>query len=55
MSQYSKLVVAVLGAILIALNQFAGINIGIDAQSMLNFAIPILTSFGVWAVPNATP
>ena len=54
MSKYRKLIVAILGAVIIALSQFAGINIGMEAEALVNFAVPILTAFGVWAAPNAT-
>ena len=52
MGTYSKLIVAVLGAVIIALNQFAGINIGVDAQQIVAYATPILTALGVWKVTN---
>ena len=52
MSKYSKFIVALLGVILMGLKDFAGIDIGITADQILSIAIPILTAFGVWAVPN---
>lgn len=54
MAKYQKLIVAVLGAILVALNELFGIEIGLQAQEILAFAVPILTAVGVWRIPNAT-
>ena len=53
MSKYRKLIVAVLGAVIIAVDQFFGISFGMGAEEMVNFAVPILTALGVWAAPNA--
>ena len=53
MSQYRKLIVAVIGAVIIGLDQFLGLSIGIGAEEIVNFAVPILTAVGVWAAPNA--
>ena len=52
LSRYSKFIVALLGVVLIGLKDFAGIDIGLGADQILSFAIPILTAIGVWAVPN---
>ncbi len=52
MSKYRKLIVAGLAAALIALDQFFGISLAMNAESIVAFAVPILTAFGVWAVPN---
>jgi uncharacterized membrane protein len=52
LAKYSKLIVAIIGAVLIGLDQFFGISIGMDAEQIVGFAVPILTAFGVWAVPN---
>ena len=52
MSKYRKLIVAVLGAILMAADQLMGLSIGIGAEEIVNFAVPILTAIGVWGVPN---
>lgn len=55
MAKYSKFIVAVIGAILSGLAVFFGIDLeskGLDANSILAFAIPILTALGVWGVEN---
>lgn len=52
LSNYRKLIVAVVGAILVALNTFFGIDIAMGADGVMNILIPILTAFGVWAAPN---
>lgn len=54
MSKYRKLIVAVIGAVIIAADQFFGISIGLGAEEIINFAVPILTAVGVWGVPNET-
>lgn len=57
MAKYSKFIVAVLGAVLTGLAVFAGIDLeakGITADTIWNFVLPVLTAFGVWAVPNKT-
>lgn len=52
MSRYRKLIVAVLGAGLIALDTFLGVSIAVGAEQLVDSVVPILTAFGVWAVPN---
>jgi uncharacterized membrane protein len=52
MSKYRKLIVAALGAVIIAVDQFFGVSIGMGAEEIVNFAVPILTAIGVWGVPN---
>jgi len=52
MSKYRKLIVAILGAIIIAVDQFFGLSIGMGAEEIVNFIVPILTAVGVWGVPN---
>ena len=54
MGKYRKLTVAVVGLGLIVLNQFFGVQIGIDAQAIVTFVAPMLTALGVFAVPNET-
>jgi hypothetical protein len=54
MQAYSKLLVALIGAVLIALDQFFNISVAYDAEAVMNVLIPFLTAAGVWAVPNAT-
>ena len=53
MSKYRKLIVAILGVVIIAAQQFGGIDLGLTGDQILTFAVPILTALGVWAVPNA--
>lgn len=52
MQNYRKLIVALIGAAMIAADQFFGISLGFGAEEAMNVLIPILTAFGVWAVPN---
>ena len=52
LAPYRKLLVALIGAVLIALDQFTGFSLGFGAEEAVNVLIPILTAFGVWAVPN---
>lgn len=52
MAKYRKLIVAVLGAAIIAVDQFTGISIGMGAEEIVGFLVPILTAVGVWGVPN---
>lgn len=52
MQKYRKLMVALIGAILVALNTFFGIDIAMGADGVMNVLVPILTAFGVWAAPN---
>ena len=54
MQKYAKFGVAMSGAILIAINEFAGINIGVEAATVWNVVVTVLTAVGVFAVPNAT-
>ena len=53
LSRYNKFIVAIIGVILIGLKDFAGFEVGVTADQIMSFAIPILTAIGVWAVPNA--
>lgn len=55
MSKYRKLIVAVIGGVLMALDDLAGISIALDAEAIVQVLIPILTAIGVWAAPNAEP
>ncbi len=52
LSRYNKFIVAIIGVILIGLKDFAGFEVGVTADQIMSFAIPILTAIGVWAVPN---
>lgn len=49
---YRKLLVAVIGAGLIALDQFTGLSLSFGAEEVVNVLVPVLTAFGVWALPN---
>jgi hypothetical protein len=55
MAKYSKLIVAVIGAIIVAVQIFLGIDLaaqGVSAEAVMTILVPLLTAFGVWAVPN---
>lgn len=52
LANYRKLLVAVIGVVLIAVDQFTGFSLGFGAEEVMNVLIPILTAVGVWAVPN---
>ena len=53
MQQYRKLIVALIGAAIIAVDTFTGFSVGLGAETVMTFLIPILTAIGVWTVPNA--
>jgi hypothetical protein len=53
LSQYRKLIVAIIGAAIIALDQFLGVSVSYDAEAVMGVLIPFLTAAGVWAVPNS--
>lgn len=52
MGKYRKLLVAVLGAALVAVNTFFGFEVGFTAEGAANVLIPILTAAGVWGARN---
>lgn len=52
MNRYRKLIVAVLGAALIALDDLFGFSLAYNAEQIVDILIPVLTAFGVWGVPN---
>ena len=52
MSKYRKLIVAVLGAVIIAVDQFFGVSVGFDAEQIVTTVIPLLTAVGVWRASN---
>ena len=55
MGKYSKLIVAALGAGIIAVQTFLGIDLaakGVTAEAIMTVLVPVLTAFGIWAVPN---
>lgn len=55
MAKYSKLIIAVLGAVIVAVQTFLGIDLagqGVSAEAVMAILVPLLIAFGVWAVPN---
>ena len=57
MSQYNKLIAALVGALLIGLNTIFGIGdgasiFGISADQIVNTVVAVLTAVGVFAVEN---
>ena len=54
MAKYRKLIVALIGFVLLALDQFFGVSVGWDAEQIVNTVVPLLTAIGVWGVPNET-
>lgn len=55
MAKYSKLIIAVPGAVIVAVQTFLGIDLegkGVTAEGIMAILVPLLTAFGVWAVPN---
>lgn len=53
LAPYKKFIVAVVGAVLIGVNQFFGLELGVDAQQAVNIVVPILTALGVYQVENS--
>ena len=52
-ANYRKLIVALLGAAIIAADQFFGFSAEwFQAENVMTVLVPILTSAGVWALPN---
>ena len=52
LANYRKLIVALVGALLIAVDQFFGVSVSWEAEEVVNTLVPILTALGVWMVPN---
>lgn len=52
MAKYRKFIIAAVGLALMGLNDFGGIQLGLDAEQLYNFAVPILTAIGVYGTPN---
>lgn len=52
---YRKLIVALIGAALTIVQQFYPLDflIGVSADQAFEVVVPLLTAFGVYAVPNA--
>jgi hypothetical protein len=56
LANYRKLLVAVLGAAIIAADQFFGFSAEwFQAENVMTVLVPILTAVGVWALPNTPP
>ncbi|WPZ36697.1 hypothetical protein T8K17_11180 [Thalassobaculum sp. OXR-137] len=53
---YRKLIVALVGAALVIIQQVYPLDllVGVTADQALEAVVPLLTAFGVWAVPNET-
>lgn len=54
MKKYRKLAVAITGAVMIALADFMDVKLPFGPEQGVDMAIAVLTSFGVYAVPNET-
>ena len=52
MSKYSKLIVALLGVIIMAIKEFTGLDLTAHQDMIFNVIVMIATATGVWAVPN---
>ena len=52
MQKYSKFIIAAIGLVLMGLNDFVGLELGLSAEQLYNFAVPVLTAVGVWGTPN---
>lgn len=52
LAPYRKLIVALIGAALIVLDQFLGFSVSWQAEQIFETAVPILTALGVYLVPN---
>lgn len=55
MARYSKFIIAAIGLVLTGLDDFVGLQVGVTAEQVWTFAVPILTALGVYAIPNAKP
>jgi len=54
MQKYRKLAVAIAGAASIALADFMDVKLPFGPEQGVDMVIALLTSFGVWAAPNAS-
>lgn len=52
MEAYSKAWTALIGAILVILDQTLGIRIGVVGEEQITIIITLLTAFFVWLIPN---
>jgi uncharacterized membrane protein YwaF len=55
MAEYSKLIVAIVGVVVMLVNRYLGIDLGFIAPAIVDAVIGGLTAFGVWAVKNEPP
>lgn len=53
LAPYRKLIVALLGAAIIAADQFFGLSLSWGAEEIVSTVVPLLTALGVWAAPNS--
>ena len=54
MAKYSKFIIALIGFALMGLKEWAGIDLGVTADQIWTWAVPLLTAIGVYGVPNKT-
>ena len=53
MARYRKAIVAVLGLVVIAVNEFFGLRVGLDeVQEIITVGTALGTAIGVWGVRN---
>lgn len=52
MAKYNKFWVALLGAILIGLDNFFGISVEYEAEEIYQTVVSLATAFGVWNLKN---
>jgi len=52
MSKYKKLMVAVIGVVLLAIDQLFGFSVSFNADAVMGILIPVMSALGVWAVAN---
>ena len=52
MAKYAKFITALVGALLVGVDQFLGISLSFNAEQIMAFLIPLLTAVGVWQIPN---
>lgn len=53
MAKYAKFITALVGAVLVGVDQFFGISLSFNAEGVMAVLIPILTALGVWQIPNS--
>jgi hypothetical protein len=52
MTRYRKLLIALVGAAVIALNDLFDIQVGYEASAIIDTTVALGVAFGVFAVPN---